>query len=117
MNRIKSSLLDQRRELLARYHDGLASAVEELDSREIEQVENATELWDARVLSRLSDGDAQRLAQIVGALRRIEDGCYGTCVDCGAAIGAARLSAVPEADSCYACASDASQPASFRAAR
>jgi DnaK suppressor protein len=118
MNRIKSRLLDQRRDLMSRYHDALARVVEELDSREIEQVENATELWDARLLSRLSDADAQRLARIVGALRRLEDGSYGMCVECGAAIGAARLAAVPETDSCYACARDASQPASFvRAAR
>jgi RNA polymerase-binding transcription factor DksA len=101
---IKERLLHRRRDLLSRYHDELARADEELASRETEQVEHATELWDARVLSRLGDADAHALARLVGALRRIEQGGYGACVDCGGAIDPARLTAIPEAATCFDCA-------------
>lgn len=115
--RIKKRLLRRRLEVLARYHAELDRAIEELDSREIEEIENATELWDARVLSQLSDVDAATLGRIVAALRRIEDGGYGMCVECGIAIEAPRLHALPEAESCYDCACDAERPAMLRMAR
>ena len=115
--RIKHRLLQRRRDLLLRYHGELARADEELDSREIEEIENATELWDARVLSLLGDADAQALAQVVGALERLAGGCYGKCVECGIAIEHARLVVLPEAATCFECAFDAEQPMRLRVAR
>src|SRR5689334_849268 len=46
------------------------------------------------------------------ALARLEQGAYGHCVDCGDAIAAARLSAMPFASRCRAC--EASREASTR---
>ena len=45
------------------------------------------------------------LAEVDAALGRLEAGTYGTCVRCGAPIGAARLEARPVAATCIACAS------------
>jgi DnaK suppressor protein len=45
------------------------------------------------------------LAAIDAALQRLADGTYGRCVDCGIAIGPARLEARPEAARCITCAS------------
>jgi DnaK suppressor protein len=42
-------------------------------------------------------------SEVVDALRRIEAGTYGTCVDCGAAVPGGRLEARPEAARCVAC--------------
>jgi RNA polymerase-binding transcription factor DksA len=39
--------------------------------------------------------ESDTLAAVRGALQRIEEGSYGTCVDCGEKIEAARLDAVP----------------------
>ena len=100
---MKERLLQRRRRLLARYDDELARA-HELEAREIEQIETAAEQWDARVLSRLSDADAVALARVVGALRRLERGSYGVCVSCDTKIERSRLRAVPETETCYACA-------------
>jgi DnaK suppressor protein len=107
---IKRQLLWRRQQLLARYHGELERAEEELDSRESEDVEKATEQWDATVLGRLSDVDAAALDRIVRALRRLDEGQYGACVECGIAIEAARLRVLPETETCYACALDAEQP-------
>lgn len=43
------------------------------------------------------------LAQVDAALKRIEAGTYGRCIDCGVEIPAARLHAAPEASRCIAC--------------
>jgi DnaK suppressor protein len=44
-----------------------------------------------------------RLRDIDAALARIKSGTYGTCIDCGEAIPAARLNALPTAMSCVKC--------------
>jgi DnaK suppressor protein len=45
----------------------------------------------------------EELNQVEAALRRIEDGSYGQCTDCGVEIPSARLHAAPEASRCIAC--------------
>jgi DnaK suppressor protein len=42
-------------------------------------------------------------AEVLDALRRIELGTYGTCVDCGAPVPEGRLEARPEAARCVKC--------------
>lgn len=43
------------------------------------------------------------LLQIVAAERRLADGEYGICIDCGKAIAPARLAAQPAASRCVSC--------------
>lgn len=50
----------------------------------------------------LAAARAQR-SQVVDALRRIDLGTYGTCVDCGAGVSEGRLEAKPEAARCVKC--------------
>lgn len=55
----------------------------------------------------VADGVAPRRAvEAVEALRRIQDGTYGVCLDCGKRIPAARLSVKPEASRCVSCQSE-----------
>ena len=46
----------------------------------------------------------REIASVSRALERIEQGTYGDCVRCGAAIAPARLEARPEAALCISCA-------------
>jgi DnaK suppressor protein len=103
---IRHRLLARRRALLKRYRDELERVEEELDSRTAESVETSAEEWDARVISSLGDTDARALTEVVDALRRLDRGIYGICLECDAPIGAARLDAVPETSLCIDCASD-----------
>jgi DnaK suppressor protein len=48
----------------------------------------------------LAPGEAD---EIEAALARLEDGTYGTCVDCGGAIPIERLEVVPTASRCVPC--------------
>jgi RNA polymerase-binding protein DksA len=51
----------------------------------------------------VADRHVHALRDIEGALRRVREGEYGVCIDCGDAIGFARLQAYPTAKRCIAC--------------
>ncbi len=101
---IRTELVTRRRQVMARYHDTLRRADEELATPESEDVERATEQWDARVLSELSHVDLRELVRLTEAIQRIDDGIYGACMDCGDAISNARLRVVPTTRTCVKCA-------------
>lgn len=49
------------------------------------------------------DRDTQLLRAVRSALARIDDGCYGICLNCEEPISPKRLNAVPWASHCLAC--------------
>jgi len=51
----------------------------------------------------LMDRQVRELSEIEVALRSIEAGSYGECIDCGGEIGVQRLSAYPTALRCVDC--------------
>ena len=104
--KIREELDERRRELLLRYHRTLDRADEEQADHSPELIDTANDQWDLRILDHMSHGDALALGRIIGALRRLERGTYGVCVDCSRAIAQGRLSALPEADRCTDCAAN-----------
>ena len=77
------------------------------DSGELSHIDQhpgdtASELTDADNQNALLDSNAQQRAEVVAALARIDDGTFGTCVDCGQPIPDARLEVRPEAARCVA---------------
>ena len=65
------------------------------DSAEREQ----QSLTGAALVARLTD----EIDATVAALEHVADGTYGTCIDCGGAVGHERLLAQPAALRCLAC--------------
>lgn len=47
--------------------------------------------------------NSSRLREVQSALRRIDQGSFGTCVDCDQEINPKRLAAVPWASTCVVC--------------
>lgn len=47
--------------------------------------------------------ESEELNAVAAALKRIEDGVYGICTDCGVDIPVARLHAAPETPRCISC--------------
>ena len=90
--------LDSLQERLAEMH----ATLREPEDDDFE--EQAAELDEDEVLVRLSRAGRTEVQLIEAALERIEDGTYGTCVECGKAIAKARLQALPEAERCLSCA-------------
>ena len=62
--------------------------------------DNATDTYMRELDEGLEENTGNLLAEIEGALGRIADGTYGTCVVCGREIDAERLEAVPYATLC-----------------
>ena len=60
---------------------------------------------DRNFTLRIRDRERKLIAKIEEALRRLEDGSYGVCEQCGGKIGAARLKARPVTTLCIECKS------------
>lgn len=100
---IRERLNRRRIELLQRY----ASEVERCEHEDKltpETVDLASEQTDDRLLDLLETHDLQALEEVVGALKRLDEGSYGTCLRCGEAISAMRLEVLPTTQHCIACA-------------
>jgi DnaK suppressor protein len=103
----RRSALEQRGESLRREmreveadREGAAEATREVVADIGEQGEQLSR--DA-VRGAEEDRDAAELNAIVDALRRIESGSYGDCIDCGEPIPLPRLIAQPTATRCTEC--------------
>jgi RNA polymerase-binding protein DksA len=66
--------------------------------------ERAKELEDNEVVDALGNEARQELRKISAALRRLDSGDYGICVECGQPIKKGRLEVYPYADECIECA-------------
>ena len=105
----KRRLLEEReraQEALDYLHEENESQLE--DDREEIQSDNhpgdmATSTFDRELDYTLEENVERALAEIDAALRRIENGTYGTCVNCGQPIPPERLDAIPWATLCIDC--------------
>lgn len=109
MRELAERLKAREEELVAQLHHASREAAEATDpAAEVQDFkdaaaeEAATAVDDAAVWHA-----AQELAQVSAALRRLRDGSYGTCAQCGTPIAEARLQAVPATSFCTACQADA----------
>jgi DnaK suppressor protein len=76
---------------------------EELGEADQHSEDNASELTEADRAEALIDAAAFRKAEGEAALKRLEAGVYGVCIDCGEQIATARLEFRPEAARCLSC--------------
>ena len=87
----------------------LMSWVTEIDSERRKPLsadleEQAIDLEDQEALEALENSEIDEIRQIQGALKRIAEGTYGFCAQCGADIDPKRLEALPTATRCISCA-------------
>lgn len=66
--------------------------------------EGATIAFERSQVAALLDQAREGLASLDAALRRLDEGTYGTCQRCGRAIAPGRLEARPAATLCIECA-------------
>lgn len=108
------------RELLQEKREAVAAALEnlhkenagslqdetgELVSGSADQhlADTATQTVEREIGNTLEEHDERLLESIDAALKRIDDGTYGKCVNCGAPIPEERLEAMPWATLCIDC--------------
>src|ERR1035441_9147170 len=68
-----------------------------------EQIETVQLAGQREFAARTLERETKNLAQIDAALKRIDRGDFGTCLDCGEAIAPKRLAALPWAGYCLHC--------------
>lgn len=80
------------------------------DEHFLDQTGGVADVGDESVADTITDLDAAKMGRqirgirdIEGAQKRIQDGSYGTCIDCGSEIVFERLCAYPTAKRCLAC--------------
>ena len=107
----RDALLDERRRvehalatLRAEHPGSLDDEVEETSpTNDNHLAETATATLGREIDYTLGDNAEQVLSEIDAALKRIEEGTYGTCVNCGEEIPRERLEANPWASLCIDC--------------
>ena len=97
---VRSSLQKQLDALLKR-----ASEIENVlsDPGDMNPEQNAQDMEDDEPLAVVGDLTRQEIREIRLALKRIDDGTWGTCVSCGKEIAAARLLELPAVAICESC--------------
>ena len=63
----------------------------------------ASDVYERDLLLQLASGERELLLRIDEALKRIEEGEFGFCLDCKKRIGKTRLRAIPHTSYCRAC--------------
>lgn len=103
----KERLLEERRRLqeaidnLRNEHAGsLHDETAELSVADNHPGDIGTETFDRELDEGLEEGAVRQLEQIDAALKRIENGSFGTCTACGRPIAEERLRAMPWATLC-----------------
>ena len=94
--------LQDRLTTLEQRLDEIESGLRQPEDNDLE--EQALHLDEHGVLESLARYSSEEIAAIREALKRIDDGSYGTCAACDRRIGRRRLRVIPQAAACVRCA-------------
>jgi len=110
----RDSLLTHRSALLAQIaqqRGGTRSRAEVAEEHFARPQDASAQLASERDLEfTLGERETAELGHIAEALKRLDLGTYGSCIDCGGLIAAERLRATPQAARCLACQEKAEHP-------
>ena len=100
---LRQRLQSQRDEILNMYKQDLRAGQESADDGTEDIVDRANNAYNRELMFSLSDAERNTLLQIENALRRMDEGTYGRCSNCGQNIALPRLEALPWARFCVDC--------------
>jgi len=104
LEKIKQMLIEEKVKILRKLQKNAEEMDRNRDRQAVgDEVDSAVALETENLLNALSGMEAARLRQIEDALRRIEEGTYGYCRECGEPIEEGRLLAKPFATLCISC--------------
>ena len=75
----------------------------DLSAYTVHMADMAADTYERELSTNLVSSEQQVLYQIDDALKRIEEGVFGTCQQCAKPIALSRLKAVPYASLCISC--------------
>ena len=113
VDRFRDALLEERQRVEAaiqNLHDEnpgtLAEDAGEETAYDNHLADTATETYDRELDYTLEENSEHVLAEIEAALKRVEEGTYGICANCGKPVAVDRLDALPWATLCIDCQRD-----------
>ena len=102
--RLHSRLVKRRDALRKALSGDLESLSEYASTFEVgDTADAAVDTANDEISTQLAEIESRELEQIENALRRIEQGMYGSCEHCGGKIAEARLNALPYTSTCIEC--------------
>lgn len=107
LDAVRKDLLDEQSRLRVEHQRAEAALADLIrdggDGAGDDQADAGAKTFEREHEMSLANNTADALDQVDRALARIDDGSYGVCESCGAAIGKHRLQAFPRATLCRAC--------------
>ena len=100
---LRERLEAKQQDILAMYKRDLKVGQETSEDGTEDIVDRANNAYHRELMFSLSDGERQLLLQVQDALKRFDNGTYGSCVHCADTIAMPRLQAVPWARYCIDC--------------
>ena len=100
---LKNLLLQRREEVIQRIQHFVEGDTLKVSSDVGDEVDIADLEMEREKLLRLRERETRYLRKVEYALRKIEEGTYGICENCGEPIGYERLKARPVAIYCIRC--------------
>ncbi len=94
----------RRSEHLTENFDAVVEATRDVATDDEHDPEGHTIAWERQQLAALAEASAATIAEIELAEQRLQDGSYGWCSSCSAAINPERLAALPVTRFCIDCA-------------
>ncbi|HEY0783349.1 MAG TPA: TraR/DksA family transcriptional regulator [Thermoanaerobaculia bacterium] len=85
------------------YNEDVKAGQESADDGTEDIVDRANAAYNRELMFSLSDSERQLLFQVEDAIRRIDEGTFGRCTNCGNTISVQRLEAIPWARFCIDC--------------
>ncbi len=107
----KQIILEKRKEIIEQLEllrermvdENTGTFVNENSPYSLHMAEQGTDSFEKEKNYLWAQRETKFLSYLDAALRRIEDGSYGYCIDCGAVIEKGRLEAVPHTQHCMKC--------------
>lgn len=99
----RESLLQKRREILSQSGAKPLQTSIDYSTRQGDLADQADGTNEVHIQLKVKQTDAKILQAIEEALRRMDQGTYGICRDCGEEIAPARLNAIPWTRVCITC--------------
>ena len=103
MQPYRERLLQREEELLAAIARTGSEVRQNNDVEAQDPLDKATQAYDKESLLQQQDSDRNQLLQVQEALRRMDRGEFGKCIECGRPLDPKRLEAVPWTGYCLEC--------------
>jgi len=111
LGKIRKRLVEEKdgilRELMSIQENSLRKSQKEasgdLSGYSFHMADMATDLYEREFLLGLAEGEREMLFALDDAIKRIDEGVYGVCDECGEPISKQRLKAMPQAQCCIKC--------------